>query len=43
MLDYILMIIEHTASKIDAWSWHKRVKILEKEREKIQQWLRKDN
>ena len=28
------MIIEHTASKINVWAWHKRVKILEKERAK---------
>ncbi len=34
MWDYILMIIEHTASKINVWAWHKRAKILEKERAK---------
>ena len=34
MWDYILMIIEHTASKINGWAWDKRVKILQKERSK---------
>ena len=41
MRDWILMIIEHTASKISVWAWDKRVNILEKEREKIQKWLKK--
>ena len=34
MIDWILRIIEHTASKISGWAWDKRVKILEKDRTK---------
>jgi len=34
MIDWILKIIEHTASKINGWAWDKRVKILQKERSK---------
>ena len=41
MMYYILGIIEQIGSTISGWAWDKRVKILEKEREKIQQWLRK--
>ena len=34
MIDWILKIIEHTASKINGWACDKRVKKLEKERAK---------
>ena len=34
MTAWILRKIEHTASDISLWAWHKRVKILEKERAK---------
>ena len=34
MIDWILRIIEHTASKISSWALDKRVKNLEKERAK---------
>tara|TARA_B100001013_G_scaffold262204_2_gene164776 strand:+ start:1579 stop:1686 length:108 start_codon:yes stop_codon:yes gene_type:complete len=32
MMNYIYHIIEKIASGISVWAWHKRVKILEKER-----------
>ena len=41
MIDWILKIIEHTASKINGWAWDKRVKIIDKERDQIQKWLKK--
>ena len=34
MRDWFLRKIEHTASDISLWAWHKRVKILEKNRNK---------
>ena len=34
MWDYMLMIIEHTASKISVWAWHKRERLLRKEQKK---------
>jgi len=34
MMDYVYHIIEKIASGISVWAWHKRVKILEKNRNK---------
>ena len=33
-MDYIYHIIEKIASGISVWAWHKRVKLLEKNRNK---------